>query len=451
MNPKDIGIMSSIGENAEFLHRVQAACDQAGKNILQRVAELKDVSPPFAQGNFAEAWHAETFNVDTVLNRIEDVKAHVLKSNGYKSVDIAITDNGQTVNKYSLKYYKNGKASVDAQKGFGDQGRVIPGDQMPEAKDYLDKQIPTDYAKGSENRTENAKELEVIQERLTDRIHHRNAESEPLGRKDAETKFKEAKREDNIIIHPQIDMAKIAEESLRSGAIAAGITISLAVAPRIFNSIVYRCKEGEWQPDTLKSVFDGTASVGAEAGLRGSIATSLTMAAQAGLLGESMRAIDPTIIGTMTYITFEGAKDFTKYSRGEITGEVLADGLMAKSVAATTGAYGAVIGQVIIPIPIVGAMIGAMVGSIAAQNGYRFVNVVTESYFRSEQIKAMTQINVALAKQWNDFLLNYNDWIVRNQYYQAQKAIFIQRAAAFNAINNQLDDKIKQVLEADNE
>lgn len=451
MKQKDIGIFSSIGENADYINKIQAACDKASENIQQRVSELGNIPVDKAQGLYAEAWHAETFNADTVLNRMDGVKAEVLKSNGYKSVDVTVTDNGETVANYSLKYYKHGKASVDAQKGYEGQERLIPSDQVKDGSEYLKKQIAKDRSTGRENRIDNAQDLEDVQNNLTGKINYGEAESESLSRKEAEKKLKEARQGEHVEIQPQIDAMKIADEALRSGAVAAGITISMTVAPRIYNSLAFRYKQGEWPPDALKTILEGTASAGTEAGLRGAVATSLTMSAKAGLLGEAMKSADPTIIGTMTYIAFEGVKDFNKYSKGEITGEILADSLMAKSVGASAGAYGAAIGQAVIPVPIVGAMIGAMIGSIVAQHGYQLLDTVAESYYRSKEFEEMKNINFALANQWNELLINYNNWLSTNKYYQEQKNIYINGVNQLDAIEAKVNTELNNALGGNDE
>jgi hypothetical protein len=451
MKQKDIGILSSIGENAEFLKRVQAACDQAEKNISHRVVRLGNSPLDKAQGNFAEVWHAETFNADTVLNRMEGVKAQVLESHGLKSVDIAVTDGGKTVGEYSSKYYKDANASVNAQKGYGEQIRLNPVGQVEDGKSFIKRQSAKDRAAGTENRVENAKELESIHDKLTDKVEYKKAQSEPLGRKESEEKLKGEKRGEKVDVRPQIDATMIAEEALRSGAVAAGITIGMTVAPRIYNSIVFRCKQGEWQPDTLKTIFEGAGGTGVEAGLRGAVATSLTMSAKAGFLGEAMRNVDPTIIGTLTYIAFEGAKDVTKYANGELTGELLADGLMAKSISASAGAYGAAIGQTLIPVPVLGAMIGAMVGSIAAQQGYQFLDTVSEAYFRSEEFEQLKKINIALAGQWNVFINDYDDWVSHSNDYQKQKGKFLASFATGDALNTQGNDELLKAVEKNDE
>ncbi len=446
MDKKSIGILSAAGENADFLYRVQAACDQAQENLIKRVAETGNMPIDKAQGFFAEAWHAETFNVDSVLKRMKNVSAEIMRSNSKNSVDIAVKENGKNVGNYSSKYYKSAQDSINAQKGYGEQSRLIPKDQLDEAKERISRQIQKDRASGRESRIANAEELESINEELTDRVKHNKVESQPLGRKESEQQTEAIRKGKDPVIQPQINTQKIIEESLRSGAIAAGITLSMTIAPRVYNDIVFRFQKGEWPKDSIKRILQGTKNSTVESGLRAAIATSITMSAKGGLLGETMRRIDPTTIGTLTFIAFEGAKDFTSYTNGYITGEELADSMMRKSLAATAGAYSAVIGQSIIPVPVVGAMIGAMIGSIIAQQGYHFMETLSEAYFRSTEFEQMKQVNVLISIEWDQFLNNYEDWIMKKHQYQEQKRSLERRYDHYDSINKALNDRLLNAL-----
>ena len=124
---------------------------------------------------------------------------------------------------------------------------------------------------------------------------------------------------------------------------------------------------------------------------------------------------------------------------------------MQKSVAATAGAYGATIGQAIIPVPVVGAMIGAMIGSIAAQNGYQFLNVVTEAYFRTKELEEMIQINYLLANEWNIFIASYDHWIENATQFEREKRIWDERFNNNQIKNEFLNRKLREALETDND
>jgi len=447
MKKEDIGILTSIGVNADFINKIEKACEKAANEISQRVRELGNTPTDKAQGYFAEVWHAETFNVDATLNRMDTVVSELPKSNASLSADILVKENGRTVQEISSKYYQNAGASVNEQKGYENQERLIPSDQIEEAEKYADQKIAKDLATGRESRIDNAEKVKEVKERLTDRVKHDDAESEPLGRKESESMYKRTKRGEELDIRPQIEFSNIVEESLRSGAIAAGITISTALAPQIYNILVKRCQEGIWPQNSLQSIFQGTGSKAAEAGMRGSIATAITMSAKAGYLGQATRDLDPTMIGTMTFIAFEGAKDFSSYTNGELTGELFADSMMRKSISATAGAYGATLGQVLIPVPVVGAMVGAILGSIMAQQGYQFMEIVTESYFRSKEFEEIKQVNIRLADEWNSFISAYDQWKERRILYEIDKQRWQTKLQKSETVDRQLDLKIKEALE----
>lgn len=454
MKEQDIAILSSIGVNAEFLNNVEQACEKAANNIVQRVQELGSTPIGSAQGFFAENWHTETFNVDAVLNRMDGVVAEIKKTKGMpwlsKEPDLLIKDlknHDKIIEEIGSKSYKNGKDSVDAQKGYGDQTRLIPTDQMEDAKKYIDHQVIKGVSTGRDNRVANAQELENIRDKLTDRIKYGNAESQPLGRKESEAKLKETLREGKIEIQPQIDATHIIEESLRSGAVAAGITISMFVVPRIYNVIVQRCRNGEWPSNAVQSIFNGIGSKTIEAGLRGCIATSITMSAKAGLLGEVARSLDPTLIGTLTFITIEGAKDFTKLRKGELTGDLFTDSMLRKSVSATAGAYGAFLGQLVIPVPVVGAMAGAMLGSIIANHGYQFLDTMSEAYFRTAEFEQMKKINTCIAIEWNAIISDYEQWVENGFHYKVEKQKLEAQISVQDAIIKDFDRRLLQDLE----
>jgi hypothetical protein len=444
---RDIGMFTAIGDNATLLHQVESACQQAAKHIAQRVQECRNIPVDKAQGLFAEVWHAETFNVDTILHRMTHVVAGAPNSHLRKSADILIKDHGETVREYSAKYYRHANESINAQKGYGPQDRLIPTDQMDEAHRYLDRQILKDYATGRDNRIENAKELEQIQGKVADRVRYEDAKSEPLTRHEAEAKLKAARRGQAIDVQPQLDTATIVEESLRSGAIAAGVTISVYLAPRLYNVLVQRHRTGEWPSEVLRSVFHRMGGVTAEASVRAAFATSITMSAKAGLLGQAARSLDPSLIGTLTFLAVEGAKDFTRHAQGRLTGAQYANRTMLKAITATAGVYGAAIGQAVIPIPIVGAMIGAMVGSLAAQQGYQFVETLSEAYFRTANLEEMARVNQLLAVEWTAFVADYDRWLRRCQHYEHAKHEWDMRLRDKTALTHALDRRLRQALE----
>ena len=446
VDERDIGIFSASGDTAGYVREVDAAIESAKQNLLKSAAEKGGLRVAYAQGFFAEAWHTETFNLDAAVKRMRDLHAHMPKSNALKSADVIVRGPG-TDTEVGAKYWSTGKNSVDEQKGYGDQRRLIPSDQVAEANAYLDRQIEVDAASAKPNRQENAARLREVRDNLTDRIEVDGVMSKPLGRNESEARTKRARRGE-VAVQADFDVARIGTESLRAGAVAAGITIGATVAPRIYDELLYRHRAGEFQDDALKRIFHGTASTAAEAALRASVATAITISARAGALGEAARGVNPTLVGTLTYLAIEAAKDIGKYQRGEITEEQLADGMMRKSVVATAGAYGAAIAQVVIPIPFLGAMIGATLGSIIASAGYKFLDTAAEVFFRSDELEELAQITGALAGEWEGFLRDYHTWrvarAIQTQQIDAVHKRMDARAKRHAAVNRRSLDALNE-------
>jgi len=450
MDSRKLGQFSAIGDHASFLKEVDAACIRAQANLAEHVAATGDRPVPQAQGNFAESYHAETFNVDAVLNRMEDVQARVLNSNGYKSTDIVLKNDGETFREYGLKYYKSGQESVNAQKGYPGQERLIPEEQLEAAQKYIRRQSAKDQATGRSNRLRNAEELERIENRLTGRIQEGDAESRPLSREESAERLKEARRNGQLERPaPQIDREVLARESLRSGAIAAGITVAMAAAPRIYEELRYWHSEGRFRKGALRNVLEQPSKLAAESGVRGALATPTTLLARKGIFGGAARDVSPPLVGALTYLAVEGGKDFLKYRRGDLSGEWFADGMMRKSLGAASGAYGAALGQVIIPIPIIGSMIGAAIGSTVADNGYELLETSVDAFYREEQLKEIAGAYSELSSAWMTLDQRFEYWLAHDAYYRKQVDQHKRRQADHDQTRSELNQKLKNQLNGD--
>ena len=406
---KAVGHFVATEGLAGYLRDVDVAVERAKVNLRQAVAESQNKAGGFAQGDFAEFWHAETFNVDAIVKRASDLRAHVPRSNEYLSADIVLSEHGDEVAAYSSKYWGTAKQSADQQKPYPGQERLIPSDQLDDAREHLARHIPKELEKDGSNRAQVAEDLQDVQDHLTSKVSHDGVESRDLTRKGSEAEMNRIRRGEAPRVEPQYGGDIILRESLQAGAVAGAITLATTLAPRIHAAIVYRVKEGDWPPDVMKGVLrDGGVALGGA--LRATVATSITMSARAGVLGEALKTVDPTVVGALTFLAFEGVKDYDRWKRGEIAGVDFADGMLMKSAGATGGAIGASVGQALIPIPVAGAMIGAMVGSIIASQGYRCLDYVSDSYFRSTEFKDLVRITRDLAAQWSALVTDYTAW-----------------------------------------
>lgn len=433
MGKNEISSFVGIGDNISLLKQIDKACDVAEKNIVERCIELGNTPPPQAQGFFAEAFHAETFNVDAVVNRMDHLKAEILKSNELKSPDIVIKDENEIIKYFSSKYYKTGKESATHQRGYDDQGRLIPDDQLKEADKFL-KDNPSDTN-------------QEVREQLTSKVHHKNVESQGLERVESEEKFTQTKETAEIELNPDIDLDNILDEAARSGGTAAAITISMILAPMIGNFTKELVTQGKINPELLSEEFSQLdISKLTNSGFRAAVSSSVNMASKGGLLTESLRDLDPTMVAGITVMVFEGVREFKNYKSGEISGEVFTDRIALKSVSTFAGIKGAVIGQAFIPVPILGALIGAALGSILAHDGYKLLDGFVESYFRSESFEELKKINNELLNSFEELNDSYEKWIETNTYYNQ---IIIQRKKEekeISKISNKLDLEISDAL-----
>jgi len=448
----DVGQFAAIGDLSVHLRHVDEVVRNATEALKSAVADDQNRVLSMAQGFYAEHYHAETFNIDAALKRLDNLKANAPRSNTSMSPDIEIRDHGRQVREYSLKYLSTARQSVDEQKGYEDQGRIIPSDQYDEAKEHLRRQIPRELAKEGPHRRQVAKDLQEVEKHLDSRIKHHGVESKGLDRKESEQHVKRLRRGEDIPIEPQYDLSVIAREALRSGVIAGGITLAMALAPRVYGAVAYRVRHGDFPPDVFDGVFHDAAASSGMAGLRATVATSITLSAKAGLFGHSLKTINPTLVGTLTYLTFEGVKDYRRFIRNEISGVEFADSMMFKSAAAVGGAVGAgqaaaIIGQSAIPIPVVGALVGAMVGSVLASQGYKCLDYVNEAYFHSEEFEELKQVTAQVADQWNLFVADYAGW---KRSSRAFAALFERQEAALSTLDedsSSLDAQVQQMLE----
>ena len=130
------------------------------KNLIKDLNECKSNASDAIVGGFAaESWHAGTFNINAAAANIKNIAYNgkpginnELGRNNYASIDISIkTPNGKVINDYSCKYMSNAINSVRAQSElskkinnqpkYHNQKRLIPSDQIENAKEILEKKI----------------------------------------------------------------------------------------------------------------------------------------------------------------------------------------------------------------------------------------------------------------------------------------------------------------------
>lgn len=285
------------------------------------------------KGDVAEFWHTGTYNIDSALKGSSN-RAFVDRSHDFASTDIS-TNYGD---KYGLKYYSDGQASAKAQ-------AVSVFQRFKEYQSHG----------GTDNK---------------------GAESIPLSKKEAEVLAKLAKQgkinadDLGLTTEELIKYDYIVQQAFKAGLTAATISVVLKVAPEIIKAIDYLIKNGEINAVQFKKIGFAAVSGGAEGFIRGSVSAALTASCKAGLLGETLKSVDPTIVGTVTVLTINVIKNAFQVALGNKSTSQLTGELVRDMYISTCSLIGGGISQAFIEVPVLGYMIGSFVGSIIGSFTY---------------------------------------------------------------------------------
>lgn len=358
------------------------------------------------KGDIAEFWHSGTFNIDAVV-KSSSHRAVVDRSHDFASADLS-TNFGRD---YGLKYYSTGVESAKAQatsvfqrfseykaQGGTDtldkflfdrnldtteailndpiylgQVRLIPREQLEEAVGWLNRMIQ----KESVNRPEQVHRYEETLKLLSDRLSDdKGVESIPLSKKEAEalallSKEGKVNAEDlGLTTEELIKFDNIMQQAFKAGLTAATITIVLKVVPEIYNALVHLIKSGEVNKEDFKRIGFSALTGGAEGFIRGTISAALTASCKAGMLGETLKSVDPTIIGAVTVLAMNVVKNAFFVAIGRKTQSELTAELVKDMYLSTFALVGGGIGQALIEVPVLGYLIGSFVGSLIGSFTY---------------------------------------------------------------------------------
>ncbi len=336
------------------------------------------------KGHIAEVWHGGTFNIDSA-QKSSTAHAEVPQSHDFGSPDIVL-DSGET---YQLKYRKTAKKSAEDQatsykqaaknphtkKGateriesgqvsenapvYEGQGRIIPSDQLEDAKKELGKKI----AKESINRPQEAGRYQDTLDHITDKVENdEGVSSTPLTKEKSEEIARDAKAGEvtpesvdltnNDIIKIKYVMKNAVKAGLQSAAIAAGISMVLSLSAKLVKEgkCFWDYEADDWK-DVLFDIGIGGVSGGVTAGVL-NIVGSYSASAVPG-------------VSALLMATFGIASLVPDYMDGKLTtDEFIVEAEMICFDAALILLSG-VMGQTIIPVPALGAAIGSVAGMIA--------------------------------------------------------------------------------------
>lgn len=401
---KAVGGSGAFVGNA-YIGKVSDAIDKLQEDVLAMSDAHRNMGVAQLKGFMAETWHADTFNIEAAVKG-SDNTAQVLQSTDFGSVDVAAAGND-----YSLKYYQTGKESAFEQAktywqrynedmakrrrsgsdelSFADylkernikesdinkydsiyngQFRLIPEDQLDAAKEALKRKIE----KESMTRPELVAGYQETLDHIEDRIKVSDGtQSIPLSKEDSERIAQLAKEENfdpkdfGISTETLIGFDEIMQQSVQAGLTAAVISCILKVAPEIYKAIDMLIKDGEVSKEQFEKIGFAALTGGAQGFVRGSVSAALTISCKSGLLGVSLKNVDPTVIGSLTVIVMNTISNSYKLATKKITkaefAHDVAKDIFVSSCALVLGG----VAQGLTPeLPVIGYMLGSFIGSL---------------------------------------------------------------------------------------
>lgn len=370
-----------------------------------------DVS--YLKGDIAEFWHSDTFNIHAVA-RSSASRTQVERSHELGSPDITSNFGEQ----FGLKYYNTGKSSAKAQamsinerymkyrsKGgkvsfeeyvqkisnysdsdvqsigndplYKNQKRIIPKGQSEDAKKWLTEKINSESSKRADQVERYKETRSMINERVED---GKGVSSISLSDNDSKLLANLAKKgeitEDvlkrlGVSTEEIIQFEYILRESFKSGTTAAIISTVLAITPEIYKAISFLIQNGEVDRQQFKNIGFAALQGSTEGFIRGCISAAITSSCKAGLLGESLKNANPSVVAAITVIAMDTMKNAFKVVVGEMERQEVVSKLIEEVFIATCSLIGGGISQAFIELPILGFMLGSFIGSIVGSFTYK--------------------------------------------------------------------------------
>lgn len=353
-----------IGDQGVYARTIEGAIASGSRSINAVGAQYANNTAPTRTGFVAEQDHAATFNVDAAIKR-SDLRAHRPASNAAQSPDLIVTtSDGLNVTEASSKVYGDPRRAAEAQRGYGSQQRLVPSDQLTEARAHAIRQVARNQATGRTSREGVAAEFREVESKLTDRLRADDVESRPRTRQRS-AELGQRAREQSVTGK---DVAPTIRRAMKDSAVAGAKTGGATGAVMSLASATYenvrdyragRKSGGDAAADIAVETLKGTAD-GAAKGAIGSAVTAATQVAAQHVQSNVLRGLLQGNAPAAVAITgVEIAKHAIRLANGTIDVEQFKAAAMQS---AKVGAYayaGAALGGIFGPA---GMVIGGVAG-----------------------------------------------------------------------------------------
>lgn len=422
---KNVGVMEAVCYTDEYFIQVNNAIDKC----INALKDYENCNTDVKQlkGNIFEAWHAETYNIDSVLKTFNmlsifkeiDDKVVQNRVNGFASIDISTpwadyglkdfaTDKGSAFEQAIsyLEYYKKAKSrskkpnfpsieeyykklGIDNVEDilhnpiYEGQLRLIPKDQLKEALEILRKKV----IKETSNRPDQAYRYIETYNNLVDRIYGpNNTESIPMTREQSEQLAKAIKdkvfnpKDEGLVLDELMQMEYIVKQCKQAALSAATLTFVLTSSREIVNLILKFLKAEKISVDDFVDNGINIISSTGISYIRGYLAALITCQIKKGEFGNKMKNIDATMIGTFVALVCETISKAFRLAKGSISQQEFDYECFRNIFISVMSLGGSALGQAILPIPFVGTLFGNFIGAIIGSLIYESSNTVFLSF-----------------------------------------------------------------------
>lgn len=351
---KQFGLQYAAAVGEDYIDTVNQTIDDVIEKITYLAQQNIKKDNRILGGDIAEIWHEGTFNINATIKRSTD-HATAERVNTLGSADVVL-DSGA---RYSLKYYATAEGSAKAQASspffeyksnggkknldeylqlhpeftreqalgsplYEEQYRLVPDDQLEQAKVWLKRKLLEEAARsdGQAKRYEDALQMLADSEGHAVIDNGSGVRSIPLTKAES-TKLAEMAKEDNIdpsewglTTENLVSFSDILQGAFQAGTSAAMIDMVFKIAPEIFKAIDYLIKNGQIDTEELMKNSFSVVSGAAQGFIIGSITYSITASCRSGLLGSSLKNINPHVAGAIAVITFDTLCEAYKVARG---------------------------------------------------------------------------------------------------------------------------------------
>lgn len=204
------------------------------------------------------------------------------------------------------------------------------------------------------------------------------------------------------------------------------------VAQEICKAISYLIESDEIKREHFESIGLAVVSGSSEGFIRGTVAAAITASCKAGLLGESLKSVNPTIIGAITVITMNVIKNSIEIACGKKTRSQLVEKLVRDTYVSSCGlALGtvtaAMLSEILLIAPfgfLIGNFVGSIVGSFTygigrktvisfcIDSGFTMFGLVEQDYVLPDEIIKEISIETFKYESFDTESLNRNRFLL---------------------------------------